>query len=120
MIFVGVISLLGVFTLRQDFAGGDGTAVTAAASALVAVKHWTFLLGPGLMPAFNAFCLATVLYRSRLVPRIIPTIGLVGAPILLASFAATLFGAFDQVSGPACSWRCPSRSGSSRLASGSP
>jgi len=101
MIFVGVISLLGVFTLRQDFAGGDGTAVTAAASALVAVKQWTFLLGPGLMPAFNAFCLATVLYRSRLVPRIIPTIGLVGAPILLASFAATLFGAFDQVSGPA-------------------
>ena len=39
MIFVGVISLLGVFTLRQDFAGGDGTAVTAAASALVAVKR---------------------------------------------------------------------------------
>ena len=53
------------------------------------------------MPAINALCLATVLYRSRLVPRIIPTIGLVGAPILLASFAATLFGALDQVSGPA-------------------
>ena len=74
---------------------------TAAASALVAVKQWTFLLGPGLMPAFNAFCLATVMYRSRLVPRIIPTIGLVGAPILLASFAATLFGVYDQVSGAA-------------------
>jgi Domain of unknown function (DUF4386) len=106
MIFVGVISLLGVFTLRQDFAG-DPTAVTAAASALVAVKQWTFLLGPGLMPAFNAVCLATVLYRSRLVPRIIPTIGLVGAPLLLASFAATLFGAFDQVSGPALLFALP-------------
>ena len=101
MIFVGVISLLAVFTLRQDFAGGDPTAVTAAASALVAVKQWTFLLGPGLMAPFNAVCLATVMYRSRLVPRIIPTIGLIGAPLLLASFAATLFGAFDQVSGPA-------------------
>ena len=37
------------------------------------------------MAAINALCLATVLYRSRLVPRIIPTIGLIGAPLLLAS-----------------------------------
>ncbi len=53
------------------------------------------------MPAINALCLATVLYRSRLVPRIIPTIGLIGAPILLASSIGTLFGAWEQVSGPA-------------------
>jgi hypothetical protein len=39
-----------------------------------------------------------VMYRSGLVPRIIPTIGLIGAPILLASCTATLFGAYDQVS----------------------
>ena len=39
-----------------------------------------------------------MLYRSRLVPRIIPTIGLIGAPILFASSTATLFGAYDQVS----------------------
>jgi hypothetical protein len=101
MIFVGVVSVLSVFTLRQEFAGGDETAVVTAAQTLVAIKDWTFLLGPGLMAVVNALCLATVLYRSRLVPRIIPTIGLVGAPILLASFLATLFGAYDQVSGPA-------------------
>ncbi len=101
MIFVGVVSVLGVFTLRQDFAGGDESAMVTAAEALVAVKDWTFLLGPGLMPVVNALCLATVLYRARLVPRIIPTLGLIGAPILLASFAATLFGAYDQISGPA-------------------
>ena len=46
------------------------------ANALVALHDWTFLLGPGLMPAINALCFATILYRSRLVPRIIPTIGL--------------------------------------------
>ena len=101
MIFVGVVSVLSVFTLRQDFAGGDNAAVTAAAEALIAIKKWSFLLGPGLMPAVNALCLGSVMYRSRLVPRIIPTIGPVGAPILLASFAATLFGVYDQVSGPA-------------------
>jgi hypothetical protein len=101
MIFAGILAVLGVFTLRQDLAGGattDTAALTTTAHALVAVKDWTFLLGPGLMPVVNALCLATIMHRSGLVPRIIPTIGLVGAPLLLISSTATLFGAWDQVS----------------------
>ncbi|MEO8695885.1 MAG: DUF4386 domain-containing protein [Acidimicrobiales bacterium] len=101
MIFVGVISVLGVYTLRQDFAGTDTAGLTTTAHALIAIKDWTFLLGPGVMPAINALCFATVLYRSRLVPRIMPIVGLIGAPLLLASSTATLFGAYDQVSRPA-------------------
>jgi hypothetical protein len=103
MIFVGVVSLLAVFTLRQDVAGAgaDTASLVTTGRALVAVHDWTFLLGPGFMSAVNALCLGTVMYRSRLVPRIIPTVGLVGAPILLASSTASLFGAFDQVSAPA-------------------
>ena len=84
MIFVGVVSVLGVYTLRQDFAGTDTAGLTTTAHSLIAIKDWTFLLGPGVMPAINALCFATVLYRSRMVPRIIPTIGLIGAPLLLA------------------------------------
>jgi Domain of unknown function (DUF4386) len=38
------------------------------------------------------------MYRSRLVPRIIPTLGLVGAPLLIAGALATFFGYTDQVS----------------------
>ena len=34
-----------------------------------------------------------VMYRWRLVPRLIPTIGLIGAPLILASATGTLFGA---------------------------
>lgn len=99
MIFTGVLAVLAVYTLRQDFAGGTNmAALTTSASALVAVKNWTFLLGPGIMPAINAFCFATIMYQSRLVPRWIPTLGLIGAPLLLASSVATLFGAWDQVS----------------------
>ena len=102
-IFVGVLAVLAVYTLRQDFAGAvgaDTTALTTTSSALVAVKDWSFLLGPGVMPAINAFCFATILYTSRLVPRTIPTIGLIGAPLLLLSSTATLFGAWEQVSTP--------------------
>jgi hypothetical protein len=101
MIFVGVVSVLGVYTLRQDFAGTDTAGLDTTAHALIAVKDWTFLFGPGVMSAINALFFATILYRSRLVPRIIPTIGLIGAPLLLASSTATLFGAFEQVSRPA-------------------
>jgi hypothetical protein len=100
-IFVGVMSVLGVYTLRQDFAGTDAAGLTTAAHALIAVKDWSFLLGPGIMAVINALFLATVLRRSGLVPRIIPTIGLIGAPILLASSTASLFGAYDQVSSSA-------------------
>jgi hypothetical protein len=64
----------------------------------VAIHDWTFLLGPGLIPAVNALCLGHVLYRSGLVPRIIPALGLLGAPLLAISVTATLFGVWDQVS----------------------
>lgn len=97
-IFVGVLSVLAVYTLRHDFAGTDPAGLSTTAHSLVAMKNWSFLVGPGVMPAINALCFATILYQSRLVPRWIPTVGLIGAPLLLASSTATLFGAFDQVS----------------------
>jgi len=104
MIAVGVVSVLAVVTLHQDAAGMSPAAASgllSTARGLVAVHDWTFLVGPGLMPAVNALCLATVLYRTRLVPRIIPLLGLIGAPLLVASSMATLFGAWDQVSSAA-------------------
>jgi ABC-type phosphate/phosphonate transport system permease subunit len=60
------------------------------------MRQWTFLLGPGLIPRINAPFLGYVMYRSRLVPRLIPAIGLVGAPLILASATGTIFGAWDH------------------------
>jgi hypothetical protein len=101
MICVGVVSVLAIVTLHQDAAGLPGAAsigLVSTSRGLAAVHDWTFLVGPGLIPAVNALCLATVLYRTRLVPRIIPLLGLIGAPLLAASFIGTLLGAWDQVS----------------------
>lgn len=99
VILVGVVSLLAVVTLRQQGAGAaDPAALVVAGQALVAVRDWTFLLGPGVMAAVNALLLGTLVYRSRRVPRVIPLLGLVGAPLLLASGIATLFGVNDQLS----------------------
>ncbi|GAB91759.1 DUF4386 domain-containing protein [Gordonia rhizosphera] len=99
MICTGVVAVLTVYTMRQELAGTDATALTTTARALVAVKDWTFLLGPGIMPAVNALCFATIVYQFRLVPRWIPTLGLIGAPLLLIFSTGALFGVWDQVSG---------------------
>jgi hypothetical protein len=100
-ITVGLVAVLAVVTLRQDPGTGDPGMLTTAARSLVAVHDWTFLFGPGVMAALNAICLASVLYRSRLVPRLLPTLGLIGAPLLLVSCTMVLFGAHEQVSGTA-------------------
>ncbi len=104
MIVVGIVSLLAVVTLREDVTGttgADAAALVTVSQGLVAVKEWTFLAGPGVAPVLNALFFASVLRRSGLVPRLIPTLGLVGAPLLALSSTATLFGIWDQWSTPA-------------------
>jgi hypothetical protein len=94
-IVAGVVSLLSVVTLRQ---AGAGPAATATSQALSAQYHWTFLLGQALIPGVNALLLGSLMYRSRLVPRWLPTLGLIGAPIIFASVIAKYFGVYDELS----------------------
>jgi hypothetical protein len=96
-IIAGVVSLLSLVTLRQ---AGAGAGALATGQALAASYNWFFLLGQSLMPVVNALLLGSLLYRSRLVPRILPLVGLIGAPILLASDIAVLFGLWDRISAP--------------------
>jgi hypothetical protein len=67
-----------------------------------------------------ALCIGTVMYSSRLIPRIIPTIGLIGAPLLIAAATATVFAHLDQISStgalatlPIAFWEEPQTPGSS-------
>jgi hypothetical protein len=89
-IFAGVVTLLAVVTLRQS---GAGAAELATSQTLVSLHDWTFTLSQSLLPAVNALLIGSLLYRSRLVPRILPLLGFIGAPLLVASTMATLFGA---------------------------
>jgi Domain of unknown function (DUF4386) len=101
MIFTGVVSILSLVHLRQDLgaAGGadSGSLVTTGAS-LVATYNGTFLLGQTLMPCMSALLLGTLMYRSGLVPRAIPLMGLIGAPLLITSTIAVLFGIIEPIS----------------------
>jgi len=96
-IVVGIVSLLAVVTLRQNFAEGAGVdeaSFITAGKALVAVHDWTFLFGPGFIGAGfgNGILLGFLMYRSRLVPRPMAALGLIGGPLVCASAIAVLFG----------------------------
>jgi len=99
-IVVGIVSLLSVVTLRQDFAGtvgADTASFVIAAKSLVAVHDWTFLLGPGFLGAGfgNGILLGYLMYRSGLVPRGMAMLGLVGGPLVCASAIAVMFRVID-------------------------
>ena len=99
IIVVGIISLLGVVTLRQDVAAGaDAASLVTTGQALVAVQNLTFLIGQGLLPGINGILLGYLFYRSGLVPRIMPALGLIGGPLMISSVVGQLFGINEQVS----------------------
>jgi hypothetical protein len=95
-ILVGILSVLGIITLRQEAAGAaEGT----VAYTLAAIHDWTFLLGPGWVVGWgNGLILGYLMYRSELVPRRATWLGLIGGPLIIASGTAVLFGA-DHPSG---------------------
>jgi len=95
-IAVGILSVLAVVTLRQDAAGADADSLVVAGQSLIAIKDWTFLLGPGFVVGVgNGLLLGYLMYRSGLIPRGMAMLGLVGGPLVCASGIAVMFGAFD-------------------------
>jgi hypothetical protein len=88
-ILVGVAAILTLVSLRQ--AGGGGNALVTG-HALVAMYDRMFTISQSLCPAVNALLLGSLLYRSRLVPRVLPLLGFIGAPLLFAADIAVMFG----------------------------
>jgi len=87
VIVIGLITLLAVVTLRQDFAGagGDSGALGMAGQTLVAFHEWTRILGPQFCAGFgNGILLGYLMYKSGLVPRWMAWLGLVGGPLAFA------------------------------------
>ncbi len=91
LIFVGVGALLTVLQLRTL-----GAEATVFSRGLVMFYDRLFLISQSFIPVVNGLILGTLLYQSRLVPRILPIIGIFGAFTLVAGDVAVLFGLFDQ------------------------
>ena len=90
-IAAGIIFVLGIVSLRQDDPDASALAVS-----LAALKDWTFLLGPGFIVGWgNGLILGYLMYSSRLVPRGMAMLGLIGGPLIILSGIGVLFDAWD-------------------------
>jgi Domain of unknown function (DUF4386) len=87
-IFADVVCLLAIVTLRR---AGVGAEALVTGKALVTL-YGLFRLGQNLMPAVNDLLLGSLLYQSRLVPRVLPLLGIIGAPLLIANTIVFMFG----------------------------
>jgi hypothetical protein len=87
-IFGDVCCLMTIVGLRRTAVGADGLVI---GKMLVALYGW-FRLGQNLMPTVNDLLLGSLLYPSRLVPRVLPVLAFIGAPLLIANTVVVLFG----------------------------
>jgi hypothetical protein len=96
-IAIGIVSLLAVVTLREKAGGADPDSLIADARSLVAVRDWTFVLGPGFVVGVgNGLILGYLMYRSGLVPRGMAMLGLIGGPLVAASSIAVMFDVIQR------------------------
>ena len=94
-IYVGIVSLMSIVSLRR---AGAGNAALITAQGLAAQYQWTFFFAQSFVPAVNGVLLGSLLYESRLVPRWLPVLGFIGAVLLVAAWFAVLLGFIGAVS----------------------
>jgi hypothetical protein len=92
-ILAGVACVLSLVTLQQS---GAGTGALVTGHTLITMYDRIFLLSQSFIPAVNAVLVGSLLYQSRLVPRVLPLLGFTGAVLLVAGDVAVLFGLIGQ------------------------
>jgi hypothetical protein len=97
-IAVGILGLLTVVALRQGAAAGaDAASLLTAAKELVVLHEWTRQLGPGFVVGIgNGLILGYLMYTSRLVPRGLAVLGLIGGPLIILTGVAVLLGVLEE------------------------
>jgi Domain of unknown function (DUF4386) len=103
IIISGIVSVMAVVTLRQDLAGtgADAGTLNIAARSLIAVKDWTFLLGPGFCAGLgNGLILGYLMYRTGLVPRRWAQFGMFAGACAFIAATGALFDVYDKQSPP--------------------
>jgi hypothetical protein len=105
---VGILAVLTVVTMRQDYAAADDQSAAGLAvvgNAFLTMQEWTFNLGPQFVVGVgNGLVLGWMMWRTGLVPRRLSVLGLIGGTcIVLTGSAAVLDliepgGAFQSLS----------------------
>jgi hypothetical protein len=101
IILIGVLALMSVVALRQDLATGTSNgALIDDARSMLALHDQTALLGPQFCAGLgNGILLGSLMWRSRLLPRPMVMIGLLGGPLALLAGVGVLLGVWGIHSG---------------------
>lgn len=93
---VGILAVLTVVTLRQDYAAADdqsAAGLAAVGDAFLVMQEWTFNLGPTFVVGVgNGLILGWMMWRTGLVPRRFAVLGLIGGTCIVASGSAAVLG----------------------------
>ena len=95
VVLTGVVSVFTLVSVRSTLDGAEGAGTIS--QMLVAFQDWTFLVGPGLVCGANTVLMASIMFRSNLIPRFIAVLGLAGGPLVFALNALKLFGVEDAI-----------------------
>jgi hypothetical protein len=101
VITIGIISVLSLLTISQEYVAGGFTDIAAyqvAGTTLKAINEWTFLLGPNFMLGINTIMYSYIFYKTKLVPRFIPILGLTGGTLVFICAFLVMFDVIEQVS----------------------
>ena len=97
---VGVISLLSLLTLSQEYvkAGApDASYFQTSGTLLLAARDWAGVLGSFAF-ILGALMYYYVFYQSKLIPRWLSVWGLIGVPFWVAEILLSMFGFVDPFS----------------------
>jgi hypothetical protein len=96
-IAIGIVSYLAVVTLHETAAGVGAGSLLGDAKSLVAVRDWTFVLGPGFCAGVgNGLILGYMMYRSGLMPRGLAMLGLIGGSLICISGLGVVLDVFAR------------------------
>lgn len=101
IITIGVISVLSLLTLSQEFVAAgapDPSSFHSSGIILKAIHDWTFMLGPLFMLGINTVMYSYIFYKTKLVPRFISILGMTGATCVFVCSLFVMFGVFPQIS----------------------
>ncbi|WJH35823.1 DUF4386 domain-containing protein [Paenibacillus sp. CC-CFT747] len=101
VITVGIVSVLALLSLSREYTAAgapDPAAFQASGTLLKALHDWTFLLGPNFFLGMNTIMYSYIFYRSGLVPRFIPILGMTGSALVVLCALLVMFGVIEQLS----------------------
>jgi hypothetical protein len=111
LLIIGTLSMLTLLTLSQEFAAAgtpDASYFHTSGELLLAVRDWGghVILDVAVFP-LGALIFYSLLYRTKLIPRWLSGVGLVGAILYWTASLFVLFDAIEPLSTPHIALQAP-------------